>query len=260
MKTEIGLPWWLSGEESDCQYRGHGFDPWPGKIPYTKEQLGPCTTALEPVFQSLEPRLLEPAGPRACSLQPDKPLQWEAHAPQLEKNPRSNKDPAWPKKLNTNQERMTKSNESINISTWQTYTTEEFNRIVVVESLIGSDSLQPHRLQRARLPCPSPSSGGCSDSRPLSRWRHPTISFSVLEENNTKAFQPLTHIPQGEDQPRMKSLVLAAFPPWPLLACWRKKRSRHRGGDRGHFPSFLSPHAKAVFLRASVSPSVETQV
>ena len=27
-----GLPWWLSGEESACQCRGHGFDPWVGEL------------------------------------------------------------------------------------------------------------------------------------------------------------------------------------------------------------------------------------
>ena len=30
-------------------------------------------------------------------------------------------------------------------------------------------SLQPHGLQHTRLPCPLPSTGGCSNSRPLSR-------------------------------------------------------------------------------------------
>ena len=43
-----------------------------------------------------------------------------------------------------------------------------------------SDSLQPHGLQHARLPCPSPSSGLCSNSCPLSWWCHPTISSSVV--------------------------------------------------------------------------------
>ena len=28
----IGLPGWLSGKESSCQCRRHGFDPWSGKI------------------------------------------------------------------------------------------------------------------------------------------------------------------------------------------------------------------------------------
>ena len=40
------------------------------------------------------------------------------------------------------------------------------------------NSLPPHRLQHARLPCPSPSPGACSNSCSLSRWCHPTISFS----------------------------------------------------------------------------------
>ena len=40
--------------------------------------------------------------------------------------------------------------------------------------------LWPHGLQHARLPCPSPSLGTCSNSRPLSQWCHPTISLSVI--------------------------------------------------------------------------------
>ena len=42
-----------------------------------------------------------------------------------------------------------------------------------------SDSLLPHELQHARLPCPSPSPGACSNSCPSSQWCHPTISSSV---------------------------------------------------------------------------------
>ena len=37
-------------------------------------------------------------------------------------------------------------------------------------------TLQPHGLQHARLPCPSPSPKICSNSCPLSQWCHPTIS------------------------------------------------------------------------------------
>ena len=43
-----------------------------------------------------------------------------------------------------------------------------------------SDSLWPHGLQRARLPCPSPTPGAYSNSCPSSRWCHPTISSSVV--------------------------------------------------------------------------------
>ena len=41
-------------------------------------------------------------------------------------------------------------------------------------------SLQPHGLWHARLPCPSPTPGACSNSCPLSQWCHPTISSSVV--------------------------------------------------------------------------------
>ena len=45
---------------------------------------------------------------------------------------------------------------------------------------VVSDSLQPHGLQHARLPCPSLLPGVCSNSCPLSQWCHPTISSSVI--------------------------------------------------------------------------------
>ena len=50
-----GRPWWHSGWESACQCRGHGFEPWSGKIPHVAEQLGPWATITEPAH--LEPVL-----------------------------------------------------------------------------------------------------------------------------------------------------------------------------------------------------------
>ena len=41
------------------------------------------------------------------------------------------------------------------------------------------NSLRPHGLQHARLPCPSPTPRACSNSCPSSQWCHPTISSSV---------------------------------------------------------------------------------
>ena len=38
----------------------------------------------------------------------------------------------------------------------------------------------PHGLQHARLPCPSPTLGVCSNSCPSSQWCYPTISSSVV--------------------------------------------------------------------------------
>ena len=40
--------------------------------------------------------------------------------------------------------------------------------------------LWPNGLQLAKLPCPSPTPGVFSNSCPLSRWCHPTISSSVV--------------------------------------------------------------------------------
>ena len=35
----VWLPWWLSGEESICQCRKHGIDPWLRKIPWRRKWL-----------------------------------------------------------------------------------------------------------------------------------------------------------------------------------------------------------------------------
>ena len=51
--------------------------------------------------------------------------------------------------------------------------------VVVVQSLVVSNSLRPHGVQHTRLPCPSKSSGVCSNSNLPSWWRHPTISSFV---------------------------------------------------------------------------------
>ena len=49
----------------------------------------------------------------------------------------------------------------------------EFSHSVV------SNSLWLHGLQHTRIPCPSPTPTAWSNSCPLSRWCHPTISSSV---------------------------------------------------------------------------------
>ena len=54
------------------------------------------------------------------------------------------------------------------------FSSVQFSRSVV------SDSLQPHELQHARPPCPSPTPGVHPDSRPSSQWCHPAISSSVV--------------------------------------------------------------------------------
>ena len=51
-----------------------------------------------------------------------------------------------------------------------------------------SDSLRSHGLQHTRPPCPSPAPGACSNSSPLSRWCHPTISSSVVHFSCLQSF------------------------------------------------------------------------
>ena len=51
------------------------------------------------------------------------------------------------------------------------------DRMAAIQSC---STLQPHGLQHTRPPCPSPAPGSCSNSCPLSRWCHPTISSSVV--------------------------------------------------------------------------------
>ena len=45
---------------------------------------------------------------------------------------------------------------------------------------VMSKSLWPHELQYSRPPCPSPTPGVHTNSRPSSQWCHPAISSSVV--------------------------------------------------------------------------------
>ena len=54
----------------------------------------------------------------------------------------------------------------------------QFSHSVVV------NSLRPHESQHARPPCPSPTPGVHSDSRPSSQWCHPAISSSVVPSSS----------------------------------------------------------------------------
>ena len=53
---------------------------------------------------------------------------------------------------------------------------------------VVSDSLRPHGLRHARLPCPSLSPRVCSNSCPSSRWGHPTISSSIIPSSCLQSF------------------------------------------------------------------------
>ena len=57
----------------------------------------------------------------------------------------------------------------------------------VFSCLVVSNSLQPHGLWHARLPCPSLSPGVCSNSCPLSQWMMPS--------NHLILYRPLLLLP-----------------------------------------------------------------
>ena len=81
LKAIRGLPWWRSGWESACQCRGHGFEPWSGKIPHATEQLGPWATTTEPA--RLEPVLLEPVHHNKRGRDSERPTHHDEEWPPL---------------------------------------------------------------------------------------------------------------------------------------------------------------------------------
>ena len=65
------------------------------------------------------------------------------------------------------------------------------------------DSLRPHEPQHARPPCPSPTPGVHSNSRPSSQWCHPAISSSVV---------PFSYCPQSP--PTSESFPMSQLFAW----------------------------------------------
>ena len=68
---------------------------------------------------------------------------------------------------------------------------------------VMSSSLRPHESQHARPPCPSPTPGVHSNSRPSSQWCHPAISPSVV---------PFSSCPQS--LPASESFPTSQFITW----------------------------------------------
>ena len=55
-----------------------------------------------------------------------------------------------------------------------------FLLLLLFSRSVMSDSLRPHGLQHARLPCPSPSPRACTNPCPLSQSCHPIISSCFI--------------------------------------------------------------------------------
>ena len=64
---------------------------------------------------------------------------------------------------------------------------------------VVSNSLQLHGLKHARLPCPSPTPGACSNSCLSSWWCHPAISSSVIPFSSClQSFPPSGTFPMSQ--------------------------------------------------------------
>ena len=64
---------------------------------------------------------------------------------------------------------------------------------------VMSTSLRPHKSQHTRPPCPSPTPGVHSNSRPSSRWCHPAISTSVIPFSSCPQSLPASEsFPMGQ--------------------------------------------------------------
>ena len=60
--------------------------------------------------------------------------------------------------------------------------------------LVMSNSLQPHGLQHARLPCPLPTPRACTSSQ----WCHPTISSFVTLFSHLQSFPASGSLPMSQ--------------------------------------------------------------
>ena len=114
---------------------------------------------------------------------------------------------------------------------------------------VMSDSLRPHESQHARPPCPSPTPGVHSDSRPSSQWCHLAISSSVV---------PFSSCPQS--LPASESFPMSQLFAWggqstggSALASFLQKKSQ--GRSPSEWPGWISLQSKGlsrVFSKTTV--------
>ena len=113
------------------------------------------------------------------------------------------------------------------------------------------NSLRPHGLQHATLPCPSPTLGACSNSCPLCRWCHPIISSSVVPfSSRLQSFSASGSFPMSQSFASGSQSIgvqcrRPSFDSWVRKICWRflgflcgsaGKESAYNVGDLGLIP------------------------
>jgi len=97
------------------------------------------------------------------------------------------------------------------------YGSVQFSRSVM------SDSLQPHESQHARPPCPLPAPGVHSDSRPLSQWCHPAISFFVVPFSSCPQSLPTSESFPMSQLFAWQAIVHGVAKSWTWLRNWAYK-------------------------------------
>ena len=115
----------------------------------------------------------------------------------------------------------------------------QFSSVQFICSVV-SDSLRPRESQHARPPCPLPTPGAHSDSRPSSQWCHPAISSSVV---------PFSSCPQS--LPASKSFPMTQLFAWggqstgvSALASFLPKKSQ--GWSPSEWTGWISLQSKGV--------------
>ena len=113
---------------------------------------------------------------------------------------------------------------------------------------VMSDSLQLHESQHARPPCPSPTPGVHSESRPSSQWCHPAISSPVI---------PFSSCPQS--LPASESFPMSQLFTWSgqstgvsALASFLPKKSQGWSPSEWTVGSPCSPRDSWVFSNTTV--------
>ena len=117
---------------------------------------------------------------------------------------------------------------------------------------VVSDSLWPHGLQHAKLPCLSPTPGACSNSWPSSWWCHSNISSSVipfsscLQSFPASGTFPMSQFFTSGGQSIGVSMNIQDWYPLGWI-CWLSLQSK------GTLKSLLQQHSsKASILQRSV--------
>ena len=118
---------------------------------------------------------------------------------------------------------------------------DQFSSVQFSPSVV-SDSLRPYEPQHSRPPCPSPTHGVHSDSRPSSQWCHPAISSTVI---------PFSSCPQS--LPASESFPMSQHFAWggqrtgvSALASFLPKKSQ--GWSPSEWTGWISLQFKGLFF------------